>query len=122
MRIAPSVLRFALVGGAATLIHVSLAVGLIEGEDLHPSFANGIAFIVANFFSYVANTRWSFEAKISMYSWYRFVAVSLVSGLMAVIISWLVAAAGGPYMLGILLVVSIIPTLNYIGLRYFTYR
>jgi len=122
MRIASSVLRFAMVGVAATLIHVTVAVGIIEGKHWHPSIANGIAFVVANLFSYAANTHWSFEAKMSMYSWYRFVTVSLVSGLLTVVISWLVAAAGGPYLLGILLVITVIPTLNYLGHRYFTYR
>jgi len=122
MRIASSVLRFAMVGVATTLIHVTVAVGIIEGKQWHPSIANGVAFVVANLFSYAANTHWSFEAKMSMYSWYRFVTVSLVSGLLTVAISWLVAAAGGPYLLGILLVITVIPTLNYLGHRYFTYR
>jgi len=122
MMISTSVLRFAVVGATATLIHVAVAIGLIEGEHWHPSVANGAAFIVANLFSYVANTRWSFEAKISMNSWYRFVTVSLVSGLLTVAISWLVAAAGGSYILGIILVITLVPALNYIGHRDFTYR
>lgn len=109
-------------GVAATSIHVAVAVGLIEWINWHPSIANGIAFIVANFFSYAAHTRWSFNAKISMDTWYRFVAVSFVAWLLTVAISWLVAAAGGSYMLGILLVVTLIPALSYIGHRNFTYR
>lgn len=122
MRIASSVPRFAMVGVAATFIHVTVAVGFIEGVHWHPGIANGIAFVVANFFSYAANTRWSFGAKIGVDSWYRFVAVSFVAWLLTVAISWLVAAAGGSYMLGILLVVTLIPTLSYIGHRNFTYR
>lgn len=122
MRIASSVPRFAMVGVAATFIHVTVAVGFIEGVHWHPGIANGIAFVVANFFSYAANTRWSFNAKINMASWYRFAVVSFVAWLLTVAISWLVAAAGGSYMLGILLVVTLIPALSYIGHRNFTYR
>ena len=122
MRIASSVPRFAIVGVAATFIHVIVVVGFVEALNWHPSVANGIAFIVANLFSYAANTRWSFEAKISMASWYRFVAVSFVAWLLTIAISWLVAAGGGSYMLGILLVVTLIPALSYFGHRNFTYR
>lgn len=122
MRIASSIPRFAIVGTAATFIHVAVAIAFIEEAHWHPSIANGIAFIVANFFSYAANTRWSFDAKINMGSWYRFVAVSFAAWLLTVAISWLVAAAGGSYMLGILLVVTLIPALSYIGHRNFTYR
>jgi putative flippase GtrA len=122
MRLASSVPRFVIVGLAATFIHVTVAVGLIEELHWHPSIANGIAFIGANFFSYAANTRWSFNAEISMGSWYRFMSVSFVAWLLTVAISWLVAAAGGAYMLGILLVVTLIPTLSYLGHRNFTYR
>lgn len=122
MKIASSVPRFAMVGVAATFIHVAVAVGFIEEMHWHPGIANGIAFVVANFFSYAANTRWSFGAKISMDTWYRFVAVSFVAWLLTIAISWLVAAMGGPYILGILLVVTLIPALSYMAHRNFTYR
>ena len=122
MRIASSVPRFAVVGVAATFIHVSVAIGFIEAAQWHPGIANGIAFVVANFFSYAANTRWSFDAKIGLNSWYRFIAVSFVAWLLTVAISWSVAAAGGSYMLGILLVVTLVPALSYVGHRNFTYR
>lgn len=122
MRLATSVPRFALVGIVATLIHLTVAVGVIETLEWHPGIANGIAFIAANIFSYAANTRWSFEAKFSTGSWYRFISVSIFAWLLTVTISWIVAAAGGSYLLGILLVITIIPVLSYIGHRNFTYR
>lgn len=122
MRIASSVPRFAIVGAIATLIHMIVAVGIIKMVNWHPGIANGIAYIVANFFSYAVNTRWSFEAKVSLDSWYRFLAVSFIAWLLTVAISGLVAAAGGHYMLGILLVVVLVPTLSYIGHRKYTYR
>lgn len=122
MRIAPSVPRFAIVGIAATIIHIAVAVGLIETVHWHPGIANGIAFVVANFFSYASNTRWSFNAKMSMVSWHRFIFVSAIAWLLTVAISGLVAEAGGAYILGILLVVIFIPPLSYIAHRNFTYR
>lgn len=122
MNIAPSASRFVIVGIAATFIHVAVAVASINLAHWHPSIANGIAFIVANLFSYAVNTHWSFNVKASMDTWYRFVTISFIAWLLTIAISWLVAAAGGSYMLGILLVVTIIPTLSYVGHRNFTYR
>lgn len=122
MKIANSAPRFALVGTAATLIHVAVAVGFVEKAHWHPSLANGIAFVVANLFSYAANTHWSFNAKIGIDSWYRFVIVSFVAWLLTVTTTWMIAAIGGAYPLGILLVVTLIPVISYIGHAHFTYK
>jgi len=122
MRLAKSVPRFALVGVVATFIHAAVAVGIVEMLDWHPSFANGIAFVIANIFSYASNTRWSFDAKYSMGSWYRFVSISFIAWLMTIAVSWVVEIAGGSYLLGILFVITLIPALSYAGHRNFTYR
>lgn len=122
MNMDSSVPRFVVVGLAATFIHVSVAVAIIKAAHWHPGIANGIAFIVANLFSYAANTRWSFNAKMNMGSWHRFIFVSVIAWLLTVVISGLVAEAGGAYILGILLVVIFIPPLSYIAHRNFTYR
>ncbi len=122
MKIAPSLPRFATVGVAATIIHVLVAVALVALMNWHPGLANGIAFIVANLFSYAVNTHWSFERQMSLKSWYRFLAVSFLAWLLTIAVSWSVDAAGGSYQLGILLVVALIPGLTYLGHRNFTYR
>lgn len=122
MNPAYSVPRFAVVGVAATLIHVAIATGLINAMQLHPAIANGIAFIVANSFSYVFNTRWSFTGKISLLTWHRFISVSGAAWLLTITISWMVDAMGGSYLLGILLVVTVVPALSYMAHRNYTYR
>ncbi len=122
MNIAPSMPRFAVVGIASTFIHVIVAILIIEKMHWHPSIANGIAFITANFFSYTANTFWSFNAKIGMRTWYRFFTVSFVALLLAMAISWLVLTAGGSYLLGTILVVMVVPFISYIGHQVFTYH
>jgi len=122
MIIATSAHRFVLVGIAATFLHVTVAVGIVEMVAWHPSIANGIAFVIANIFSYAANTRWSFDAKYSLGSWCRFISVSLAAWFLTVAVSWVVAVAGGSYLLGISLVITIIPLLSYIGHRDFTFR
>lgn len=114
--------RFALVGVAATVIHVMVAAGLIEWGGIHPGVANGVAFIAANLASYAANTCWSFEARMRLGNWGRFAVVSLAAWLLTIGIASTVAQAGGHYLLGIALVVALIPALTFVAHRSFTYR
>ena len=122
MNIPASIPRFAIVGITATFIHVMLAMFFIQQIHWHPSIANGMAFIAANLFSYAANTRWSFESKMSVKSWRRFLAVSFLAWVLTISISWLVQSQGGHHILGITLVVLLIPPLSYIGHKIYTYK
>lgn len=122
MNLTASAGRFALVGVAATLIHVMVAVSLIEWQGLHPGIANGVAFIPANLASYVANTCWSFKARMDLGNWGRFVAVSFVAWLLTIVIASAVVEAGGHYLLGITLVVALVPVLTFMAHQKFTYR
>lgn len=122
MKVARSAWRFAVVGLAATATHVIVAAGLIEGGWLHAAAANGLAFVIANLVSYVANTRWSFAASVRLANWGRFVAVSVGAWLLTVAIAWSIETAGGHYLAGIALVVLVVPPLSFVAHRKFTYR
>lgn len=122
MRVAASAWRFALVGLGVTVLHVGVAAGLIEGARLHPATANGVAFVVSNLASYVANTRWSFAAPMMLANWGRFLVVSGAAWLLTVAIAWAAEAAGGHYLVGIGLVVLVVPLLSFAAHRAFTYR
>lgn len=117
-----STLKFAMVGIVATVAHVVVATFLVEKGALHPSAANGLAFVVANFVSYIGNTRWTFNAHMDFYVWCRFVIVSLVAWSLTVSIAFAVEKAGGHYLLGIALVVTLVPVLAFFAHRMFTYR
>jgi len=122
MNIPVSIPRFAIVGITTTLIHIVLAIFLIQQLHWHPGIANGMAFVAANLFSYAANTRWSFESKVGLKSWRRFLSVSFIAWVLTVSISGLVQEGGGHHLLGIALVVLLIPPLTYIGHKKYTYR
>lgn len=122
MNITTSAVRFALVGVAVTLIHVMVAAGLIERGGLHPGIANGVAFVAANLASYVANTCWSFQARMRLGNWGRFVAISFAAWMLTMIIASAVAETGGHYLLGISLVVALVPMLTFVAHQRFTYR
>lgn len=114
--------RFALVGAAATLIHVMVTAGLIEWVGVYPGIANGAAFIAANLASYVANTCWSFEARMRLGNWGRFLAVSFAAWVLTVIIASAVSEVGGHYLLGIALVIALVPALTFVAHQKYTYR
>ncbi|WP_057265522.1 GtrA family protein [Acidovorax sp. Root219] len=117
-----SALGFALVGVLSTLTHVCVATLLIEWLGARAPLANGVAFVVATLLSYVANTRWSFGARLGMATAGRFALVAGTAGLMSMGIAWLVERAGGHYALGIALVVVFVPAFSFVGHRSFTYR
>lgn len=122
MNLSASALRFALVGIGATVIHVAIAAGLIEGGRFHPAVANGVAFVAANLVSYVGNTGWSFAAPMGLANLGRFVSVSVAALLITVAIAWMVQAAGVHYLVGIALVVLLVPVLTFMAHRRYTYR
>lgn len=113
--------RFALTGVIVTLVHIAVAVALIERLQFHPGAANGLAFVVANGLSYAINTRWSFQSRLSLNTWWRFILVSVVAWALTVALAWLVERAGGHYLVGIGLVVGLVPALSFAAHRFFTY-
>lgn len=113
--------RFALTGVAITLAHIAVAIALIERFQFHPGSGNGLAFVVANGLSYAINTHWSFQSRLSLKTWWRFVLVSAMAWALTVVIAWLVERVGGHYLVGIGLVVGLVPTLSFVAHRFFTY-
>lgn len=115
-------LRFATVGILATLLHVAVASFLAAGQGVHPALANGVAFATANVAGYVLNSCWSFRARFSWSTWRRYILVSLGGLGLTVLVAWTVERAGGHYLSGIALTVSVVPVLNFLAHRHFTYR
>jgi len=122
MKILVSFGRFAFVGFGATAIHVGVAAGLIEGMRVSPGFANGVAFLVANLASYLANTLWSFKSRLGYETWTKFAVVSIAAWTLTIVIASAIDRAGGHYFLGVAVVVTVIPMFNFVAHRMFTFR
>ena len=121
MRLAISARRFILTGVLATLMHSVITIALVDLAHLHPSVANGLAYLAANIMSYVVNTRWSFQSHYSFPTWLRFILVSLLVGLLTVTIAWFVDWIGGHYLVGLGIIVTVVPMISFIAHRFFTY-
>lgn len=70
------ILRFAVVGGGATIVHLALATSLVRGFPSISIFnANAVAFAVAVFVSFIGHSVFTFKAKGSLL---RFLTTAIV--------------------------------------------
>lgn len=107
-------LRFAVVGGLSTGLHVAVAYGAICQWGWMPSLANGLAYGVATMFSYAANATWTFSASVSPDNMWRFACVSACGLAFSMSISHAAAISGLPVWSGIALVVLVVPFVTYV--------
>lgn len=114
--------RFAVTGLALTGVHTLLAAAFIELVSPLPPIANGLAFACATVLSYLINTHWSFSAKLSGNTFRKFLIVSLVGFVLAMLISWFMQLAGYHYLLGILAVAIGVPPVTFLLHNFWTYR
>jgi putative flippase GtrA len=114
-------IKFTIVGLSIAVFHYSAAVLLVDSVGMHPAPANSIAFLVAALLSYTLQTLWTFESRFSVRNAVRFVVVLLVG----VVVSWgtstVVAALGLPYRVGVIIVLFLIPGLNFLLHHFWTY-
>lgn len=114
--------RFALTGLGSTLLHVLVALALIDGLLTPPPSANCVAFCLATAFSYVVNTRWSFNTRLHKTNLFRYLIVSLVGLGLSISLAWVAELAGWPPLGGIALVVCVVPVAGFAMHNFWTYR
>ena len=114
-------IKFTVVGLSIAVFHYESAVLMVDRGGLAPALANSIAFLAAAALSYTLQTLWTFESSFTKRNAIRFVIVLLVG----VVVSWgtstAVAALGLPYRLGVLIVLFLIPGLNFLLHHFWTY-
>lgn len=115
--------RFCLVGVANTGVHMLVVLMLVEGLAWIPPLANVTAFLCANLFSFLVNSRWTFATMQGGASRYpRFFAVSLVG----LAISWacveLALLTGLHYLVGVVGSVLLVAVSGYVLNRLFVFR
>ncbi|MBA6095699.1 GtrA family protein [Pseudomonas juntendi] len=110
-------IRFGLVGVTNTLVHAGIVVTLMELLAPPAYVANGVAFMFANVMSYILNSRFTFKTPASFLGYRRFLLVSLVSLALTLAITSLVEFLGWHYAFGLLMVIFVVPVLNYIVMK-----
>lgn len=116
--------RFGVVGVIATVVHVTVGMGLHHGAGASPLWANGVAFCVAVVVSFLGQTRLTFpESTADSAAFLRFFAVALFGFGLNQLIVWLVTEPfGGPYWVGLAIVVASVPVVTFTALRYWALR
>jgi putative flippase GtrA len=106
--------RFTVVGLSIAAYHYSAAVLLVDRAGVQPALANSVAFLTAAALSYALQTLWTFESRFTQRNAARFLVVLLLG----VAVSWgtstAVAVLGLPYRIGVVVVLFLIPALNFV--------
>jgi len=104
--------RFGLVGISAAMIHFAIVVALVESQWLQPLVANIVAFSVAFQISYWGHRYWTFSGTQQKHA-VAFPRLLLVSGLAFItnesLFYILMTLFKLPYMLALLMVLSVLP-------------
>lgn len=104
---------FSLIGLFNTLIHFLIVVGCVEIFEVHPVVSNILAFIVANTFSFWANSRWNFRTGMNYGRYVKFFTVSTVGLIVTVLMSSLAEWLKLHYFFGILFIFIAMPILTF---------
>ncbi|HSW05009.1 GtrA family protein [Aquabacterium sp.] len=113
---------FAAIGALNAGIHVALVAGLVEAAGWTPVPANVLAFVVANLFSFWANSRWTFQSRRNLRRYARFITVSLAGLALTLSISALGQALGWHYLASVALLVGVLPIVSFGANRFWTWR
>ena len=116
-------LRFAAVGGLATLVHVTVAMATRAGLALPDLVANFAGFAVAVLVSYTGHGRWTFAVPARHGAHLpRFVLTALLGLATSSLTVWAVThRAGGSFALAMALVVVIVPASTFLAMRYWVF-
>jgi putative flippase GtrA len=119
---APQVLRFAGIGLAATIAHVSVAAATINLLSVPVASANALAVLSASLLSYFGHALWTFKAPPTADSFLRFAAVTAAAAALAALLAALVAEIGGRWWSGIVVTAVVVPVFSYWVHRSWTFR
>lgn len=130
-RLIAQAIRFGLVGGVATLVHVAMFSGLIELSGMAPLLANLAAFCTAVGVSFLGHYHWTFADKAMFHrkvprvgrAMRRFLIVSLIglalNSLVVYVVTDLLALS---YWYAVVLMVTAVPGVVFLLSRFWAFR
>ncbi|WP_173053251.1 GtrA family protein [Candidatus Nitrotoga sp. AM1P] len=115
------VTRYALIGVCNTTVHF-LIVGLLMWlAEFNQMYANVTAYIVASFFSFLMNARWSFQSRPGARNYARFQLVSLLGLIVNATFGHLGDHFGWHFALTIFLISLTVPVISFLLHRTYTF-
>lgn len=118
-----SVKKYILVGVLGTFTHLTLLYLFVEFFQVSPLPASSIAFVWLVLQSYWLNRNWTFQSdRKHTSSLPRYIVVSMVGFLSNLAIMYLMLNVGGLwYMAAQTVTIVVIPLINYLFHRYWTF-
>lgn len=111
-------LQFAAVGASNTIVHLLGVLLLVEVLGFVPVAANVPAFLVANVWSFIANSVFTFRAAVVWTKYPRFLSLSLVAMAVSTGIVQAFQSLGWHYVLGVLASTGTSLAINFLLVRW----
>ena len=119
-------IKFAVVGSLAALIHLSILHLLVQAQWLTPLYANAVAFITSFIASYLGQSLWTFNHREHDHrtTMLRFLVTQLLcsfvlnQGLYSLLLTYTTIH----YMLASFLVLAIVPVATFTISKYWAFR
>lgn len=115
-------IRFIITGVVTTGVHVITAFVFLAMVSPSQVYANGVAFAVANTFSYVVNSLWSFGKPLHGKRWLRYITVSGIGFTGTISIAYLAEQIALSPQAGIFMVVCVMTPISFLLHRSWTFR
>ncbi|AFU44352.1 GtrA family protein [Acidovorax sp. KKS102] len=114
-------LLFAIIGILNTFVHGGVLMWAVEKLQLTLLLAHTLAFAVANLFSYIANSRITFKAPLSVLRYARFLLASLVALGLTLCIAWVTSRLGLHYQIGFVIIVFTVPLFSFAVIKFWAF-
>lgn len=115
-------IRFVTTGLSNTVLHAIIALTCIEAFLIKPTLANAIAYTLCTLLSYVMNTCWSFSKKLNPLNFRRFILVSLLGFMLAIVLAAGAESLDLSPFYGVGAVICVVPVVSFVLHRNWTYR
>lgn len=110
-------ITFAVIGAINTMVHGAVLVGAMETWQLPLLLSHCLAFMVANLFSYVANSRITFKVAFGWRSYTRFLLASLLALGLTLSLAWVASQWGLHYVVGFAIIVLTVPLFSFVIIK-----
>jgi putative flippase GtrA len=111
------IFKFASIGVANTLLHGLVLGLLVDGLGWPVVLSHLVAFGGANLQSYVLNTWITFNMPVAMFLYLKFLAASLVSLVLTLLLAWMAQRYGYNHWQGFMAVVVLVPMLSFVIMK-----
>jgi len=115
-------LRFIAVGIVASIFYLVTMSLMVDGLGQSTTAGAIASFVIGTLISYIGNTLWTWETRMSGAVFWRFLVVVSLGMLLNIVLAYVLEQQGVHHLLiGLIILVSI-PIFNFVAHEFWTYR